>query len=139
MASERSLYAKIRVVLRTGERRPTSSLSDLVEQVLALGLPSFLTLQYDIARDEYLWQQSETAVRRCVRLCKRLALIEPTGELTSAGRRALRNESAYASVVGAQVRDVLADGGVDLKALNTTSRRSLRSADPELPTAAVLW
>lgn len=138
MASDRSLFEKIRHVLRTAERATAESTDELATEVLASGLTSFLSLQYDDGLDEYVWHQSEKSVRRCIAMCLRLELVEG-GRLTAAGRRAMRNEQSYQLTLGDRVRGLLEAAGADVSRLNANSRELLSSKEFVPPTAAALW
>jgi hypothetical protein len=139
MASERSMYSKIRLILSDAEREKPESLGGLVEGTHSRGHPAFLTYQYDVPTDDFVWRQSLKAIGRAVRMSRRLDLVDDSGQLTRAGAAALRSDAAFQDTVRSSVARVLEAAGVRSAKLNDTARRLLRSDPPTLPTAAVLW
>lgn len=138
MASEKSLYRKIQLVLEVAQSMRTSTLSELYEGIEAGELPNFLTYQYDEDTDDFSWRQSAKVIRRTVRLCCRLELLRADGRLTPVGRQALR-KTRYDKILGQQARMVLERGEVVLSDLNGIILDSLQSDPPVMPTATRLW
>lgn len=139
MASERSLYEKVKHVLRVAEGLEVETVQELVATVEEEGTMAFLSLQYDYETDEYVWRQSRRAIRRCVGMCLKLGLVDETGTLTTYGKRARRRESDYRSVLGERIMEVMTDAGITTSLLNDTSQGLLRSGSSQLPTSLTLW
>lgn len=138
MTSERSLYAKIRLVLDDADRRSPAE-GPLADVVLARRHPSFLTLQYDLDSDDYVSKPSRRAVLRAVAMAGRLGLLTDEGTLTHSGERAARNERSFLREMSLSLRDVLMRGGVTPQRLQESSRRLLRKSPAVLPTGRALW
>jgi len=138
MASERSLYAKMRLVLEDADRQSTVD-GKLADEILARGHPSFLTLQYDAGKDDYVWRPSRRAVLRAVNVAKRLSFLSEDGALTAVGESATRSERSFRRETAESLQRVLSDAGATARRLEEGSRNLLRQAPPRLPTARALW
>jgi hypothetical protein len=138
MPSERSLYRKIQLALDVAKSVTIDSLKELATEIESGELPSFNTLQYDRERDEFIPRQSTTSIRRVLRLCLRLNLLDDDGRLTANGRSALR-KAKFDSVLSSQVVRDLEQNGVNLGKINALIRSKLKADPPILPTAAELW
>lgn len=138
MPSEKSLYRKLQLVLEQAAGSDTTKLNDLATQIESKRLPNFNTFQYDKKKDSFFWCQSPKVIRRTVRLCARLGLVDDSGQLTKDGRIALR-KTQFNSVIAEKVREVLARDGVVVRQLNTLIKEGLNADPPQLPTAKALW
>ncbi|MFH1009458.1 MAG: hypothetical protein V1800_18430 [Candidatus Latescibacterota bacterium] len=138
MATEQSLYRKIQLVLEVAQSVRATTLTELHKEIEERELPNFLTYQYDEVKDEFSWRQSAKVIRKTVRLCCRLGLLNSDGRHTPVGRQALRR-TRYDKILGQQARLVLERHQVVLSDLNPIIQSSLQSDPPVLPTAIQLW
>lgn len=138
MASEKSLYRKIQLVLGVANVAPKTTLKDLVTEVESQKLPAFNTLQYDPDKDQFSWRVSRRVIRRTVSFCYRLGLVTEDGQLTRDGRQALR-KTQFDIVLADRTRIILSASGIVIGKLNKTIEESLQSNPPALPTAKTLW
>jgi NTP pyrophosphatase (non-canonical NTP hydrolase) len=138
MPGESSLYRKIQVVLEVAKSVRVETAAELRDEVGGVKPDNFLTRQYDHNKDAFVAKISETSIRRAVDFCQRLGLIEETGELTDAGRQALR-KTQFDRVIASQARDYLHHAGISLAKINRTISSNLRSDPPVLSTSRELW
>lgn len=138
MASERSLYRKIQLVLDVAKSVNVESMHGLTTEIESRELPSFNTLQYDRESDTFVPQQSVKTIRRVLQLCRRLDLLTDNGHLSTQGRVTLRR-AKFDAALTLQVHQVLQQHGVDLNEVNAVIRAKLKADPPILPTAAELW
>ncbi len=138
MPSERSLYRKIQLTLDVAKSSEADSLTDLTATVVAKQFPNFDTLQYDEEVDDFTWRQSDKVVRRTVRLCNHLGLVQKDGRLSKIGRQATR-KTRFEEVIAERVRIRLMEAGVEIGRLNRIIKKKLQSEPTVLPTAAELW
>lgn len=137
--AERSLYAKVRVILDVATRAEAESPTELRLSVADEGHSEFLTHQYDDDIDDYVWRQSARAIARALQTALRLALLDEDCSISSAGRRALRSERAFGREIRAAVLRRLTIGGAPTQSLRRASTNLLSSNPPILPTAARLY
>jgi hypothetical protein len=138
MPSEYSLYRKIQVVLNIAKAAQLSSWVELKTTVISQRPPNFLTRQYDVKHDTIVQEVSERSIRKTVNVCRALGLIDDRGDLTVAGRKAVR-QAQFDRVLITQVQEFLADKGVEIESLNACVRKSLRAQAVVMPTAFHLW
>jgi len=138
MPSEYSLYRKIQVALEITKALRVESWVDIKERILSQAPPNFVTKQYDIKHDVRVEQVSERSIRRTVSICRALQLIDDSGDLTPAGRQALR-QSTFDRILAEQVNSFLREKGVQVSTLNKLINKSLRSTPVIMPTAMELW
>lgn len=138
MPSEYSLYRKIQVVLDIAKAAQLDSWVELKTNVISQRPPNFLTRQYDVKHDTMVQEISERSIRKAVNVCRALGLIDDRGDLTVAGKKAIR-QAQFDRVLIAQVREFLAAKGVDVETLNASVRKSLRAQPVVMPTALQLW
>lgn len=138
MASERSLYRKIQVVLSLAKAVDIGSISELYTAVAAQRPPNFLTKQYDSAHDELTLDVSKRGVRRAVNICRRLGLLDEAGGLTETGKQALK-AAHFDRIVSNQIRTLFRERGIGRSALNEIIRKCLRSDPVTMPTTSELW
>lgn len=139
MRSERSLYAKVQLVLEVAARGESTTLPELRQRILSEGHSSFLTMQYDADADDYVWAQSDRAVGRAVSACSRLGLVSEDGALTAAGKRAARNERGYHQEVRRSIIERLEQAGASVTDLQAAVTELLSRTPPELPSASALF
>jgi len=138
MAAEKSLHRKIQLVLEQAQSSTATKLADLAGEILNKKFPNFQTLQYNEAKDTFLWRPSARVIRRVVNLCYQLGLLDDGGRLTNHGRQAVR-KTQFDSVLSEQVRRILAKNSISIGTLNEAIEASLRKNPPVLPTSKNLW
>jgi hypothetical protein len=138
MASERSLYRKIQIVLDVTKSVSATNISELREHISSQELPTFISEQYDEEQDRFVPRVSKRVVRKTLGTCRLLGLIGDDGRLTPLGREASRR-SRFDRVISEQVRELLSSRGVSFKSLNELIRKHLHTSPPQLPTADDLW
>jgi hypothetical protein len=138
MPSETSLYYKILLTVEVAAGQQHVHASELESALLAKRGASFSTLQYDKKRDEFTSRPSPKTVHRTVRFCVRLGLIDSSGTLTAAGRRAAIR-SKFDGVLTNQIFTAFEDAGAPADKIGRIIQRSLTQKPPEMPTAPVLW
>jgi len=138
MASEKSLHRKIQLILENAASSSADNISELAAEIEGKKLPNFNTLQYDKKKDEFLWRQSGRVIRRAVRMCVRLGLLDDRGQLTKNGRLACR-KTQFDSALAESIRGILVRDGVAMQSLNNAIAEGLKSDPPILPTAKALW
>jgi hypothetical protein len=138
MPSESSLYRKIQVVLEVAKSVKVNTVAELRDEVEGISPDNFLTRQYDHDKDAFIAKISEKSIRRTVDFCHRLDLIKDTGELTEAGRQALR-KTQFDRVIATQARAYLKRAGISLDKINKTIVSNLRADPPVLSTCRELW
>ncbi len=139
MASERSLYSKVRLVLDASLSAEPETLGELSDRVLAQGHSAFVTRQYDPDADDYVWKASRPSVVRAVGVSRRLGLIDDVGQLTPEGRDAHSSDGAFGRGITAAAASRLADSGAVISDLNELAVAMLRRSPPEMPTAAAFF
>lgn len=138
MASQFSTYSKIQAVIDIAKAVSVDSIGALQKEVASQAPPNFLVRKYDRERDTFRPAISERAVRKAVRLCLLLGLIDEHGSLSKGGRDALRS-SKFDDVVAASVRAYLRSNGVEFAKLNTMIVEQLHRTPPNLTTSEALW
>jgi hypothetical protein len=128
----------MQMVLEVAKSAKVGSLKELRSEIKGRRYPNFETMQYDDAKDTFVPRQSERVIRRTVKFCQILHLIESDGHLTQEGRDALVRVR-FEHVVAGQIRSFLGRGGIRCSYLNTVIRESLHSDPPVLPTSKELW
>ncbi|MGD0538049.1 MAG: hypothetical protein ABSC03_10440 [Verrucomicrobiota bacterium] len=138
MPSEFSLYRKIQVVLETARGVNVTSLVELRREIILQRAPNFLTKQYDKEHDSFVQEVSRRGVRRTVNICGTLRLIDERGDLSEAGRRALRR-TVFDRILTEQIHKCLEDNRLGPTMLNAIIAKGLRSNPVVMPTTAELW
>jgi len=138
VASARSVYSKIEVVLRIIMRSGASSIGDMVSTVLEQQPENFLVRRFDREVEQFVQEVSSAAIRRVVVTCVRLALVAENGALTEAGRRCLRR-GQFDAVICERVQFELGAAGVAYDQLNELVKEAFGSWPPRTPTASFLW
>ncbi len=139
VASERSLYSKLDLVLGTALSSEPETLSQLSDSVLAQGHSAFVTRRYDADEDDYVWKPSRPSVVRVVGMARRLGLVDDSGQLTDAGNSAHSTESSFRREIADAVAGRLGESGTSLASLNRLATELLRRSPPEMPTAAAFF
>jgi hypothetical protein len=138
MASERSLYRKIQIVLDVTKSLSASNLEELRNKISSQELPAFVSEQYDEEEDRFVPRVSARIIRKTLGACRLLGLIGEDGKLTPLGREASRR-SRFDPVISQQIRAFLNGRNVSFKALNDLIRKHLQANPPLLPTSDELW
>jgi hypothetical protein len=138
MPSEYSLYRKIQVVLDIAKAAQLGSWVELKTQIISQRPPNFLTRQYDVKHDTMVQEVSERSIRKTVNVCRALGFIDDRGDLTAAGRKAVR-QAQFDKALAERVREFLREKRVKMSMLNDLVQKSLRSRPVIMPTAAQLW
>jgi hypothetical protein len=138
MPSEFSLFRKIQVVLEIAKAVEVRSWRELNGEIISQRPPNFLTKQYDKKHDAMMHDVSRRGVRKTIRICRMLQLIDDNGHITDVGRRALRS-SVFNRVLSAQVQQFLGTNGIQIGTLSVIINKSLRSDPLVMPTSSVLW
>jgi hypothetical protein len=138
MASDRSLYRKIEVVLDIAKSVSVASLAELRLEILGRKPSLFFSRQYDQDTDRFNEDISERITRKTLNICRVLGLLADDGSLTSAGREALR-KTRFDAVIANSVRKYLRERDVNLGSLNEIIRKQFQASPPVLPTSEALW
>ena len=138
MASERSLYRKIQIVLDVTKSVSASNLDELREKISGQELPVFVSEQYDEEEDRFVPRVSARIIRKTIGSCRLLGLIGEDGRLTPLGREASRRRQ-FDAVLSQQIRAFLGNRDVSFKALNDLIHKRLQANPPLLPTSEELW
>jgi hypothetical protein len=138
MASERSLYRKIQIVLDITKSVSAGNLEQLRGEISSQELPTFVSDQYDEEEDRFVPRVSARIIRKTLGACRILGLIGEDGKLTPVGREASR-KSRFNAVISEQIRGFLSDRHVSFKMLNQLVLKHLQASPPILPTSDDLW
>ena len=138
MPSDRSVYRKIQVVLEVRHTNAVDSRTELIDLIKNAKDPTFFTRQYDDETDEFIERISPKAIRRTVKLCETLGLLDPRASLTPEGRRASRRD-AFEEEVADRVRAVLGASDVDLSVTKGLIAKGFKENPVVLPTARMLF
>ena len=138
MASDRSLYRKIEVVLDLAKSVSVASVHELRSEILGRKPSLFFSRQYNSATDRFDEDISERVIRKTLSVCRLLGLLDDDGSLTAAGREALR-KTRFDAVVAGAVRRFLREREIHLAKLNELIRKRLQTNPPVLPTSVELW
>lgn len=138
MASETSLYEKIKKVLDVAKASKVANIKELHNEIRGQNLTNFLTRRYNEEKDSFVISISDKSIDRVLRLCKLLHLIDQDGHLTQMGRAAIR-KGQFDSVITDQACTVLQRAGIELSELNNTIIEKLQSNPPIIPTCREIW
>jgi hypothetical protein len=138
MPSVRSIYRKVQIVLDTAKSVKYDDIRGLVNGIYEFNMPSFVTRKYDRETDTMKYGPSIRVIRRTIRLCQTLGLIDSEGHLTSDGRKAIR-KSQFDNIVRTGIQAILAEAGYDVDKMNKVITDMLHSTPVSLPTARALW
>lgn len=138
MASDRSLYHKIELVLDIAKSVSVASVDELRIEIIGRKPANFFSRQYDPDTDRFDEDISERVVRKTLSTCRVLGLLADDGSLTTAGREALR-KTRFDVVLAEAVRKFLREREIHLPKLNELIRKKLQASPPVLPTSEELW
>jgi len=138
MASDRSLYRKIEVVLDIAKSINIVSLRELRSEIQGRKPSLFFSRQYNRDTDQFDEEISERIIQKTVHVCHVLGLLAEDGSLTPAGREALR-KTRFDAVVGGLVRKFLRERDINFDRMNEIIRKQMQGSPPILPTSEALW
>ncbi len=138
MASIKSLYIKIQVVLDIAKAAKPTSFQQLERDVMDSGHECFLTPKYNKRGDVVRATISRNSVLKAMRICLLLALIQESGPLTDTGKAAT-NRHKFDQILQKQIFETFAAQMVEIETLNKVVQQCMRQIPPILPTARVIW
>jgi hypothetical protein len=138
MASERSIYNKIFVVLEIANSYESEKFEDLKEYIKDISPNIFKTNQYNEKIDDFAIAFSEKVLDRIFAICKALELLDNEFRITELGRKAsdLLN---FNSILSNQVYSIFQKEGIKLDEINEIIKNCFKAEPPILPTARKLW
>lgn len=137
MASERSLFRKLEVLISLASAEEVGGVRELGAAIERHSPDIFYSRRYDSNSEEFVWEFSRNVLRRAIKFARTLDLIDSGGALTETGRLALRRDR-YAEVIRGRVRRTLEKSGFEFARANEVIRSLLSCDPPQLPTSEVL-
>jgi len=134
MASERSLYRKIQVVLDEIRKSRPENLDLLAERIHERSPINFTYYNTRIKGQTAVEVCKSKTIRRTIDICVDLELISPDVELTPAGRKAL-NLADYDNVLRQNLKLAFKKQGIIIEKIESTILDILKDASPDkIPT-----
>jgi len=138
MASEKSLFRKIYIVLSVAKSVKSLTLKDLFEAVYHIQMPPFLTKRYNVETDSMEEAISEKSIWRVLKLSIILGLITEDGRLTDPGRQSLQRNQ-FESVTAKRIHRIFRSFGISVSRINSVIRDDFQCEPPILPTCRTIW
>jgi hypothetical protein len=136
--SEKSIYSKIKYILRLLKDKELYSENELNKYIIRHNLKSFQTFQYDPKEDTTKELVSKNVIKKTIELCTDLKLINVDYSLTNEGINA-NIDTDYNVTIANQVLKFMKENGVEINKINTIIMNCLTSNTLRLPTLNEIW
>jgi len=140
MIGERSIYRKIQAALDIAKEGRSKSIRELEENIYSLSPINFCYTRIDKEKSKRIPYCSKDSIRRIIKICEDLNLINEKGKLTeSVGFDAL-DESKFDKILSKQILKILKQENISLEKISSAIKNNLLQANPViLPTSDAIW
>jgi hypothetical protein len=128
----------MQAVLDVAQRETAKDLGELFDKVLSSNLINFLYRRTNKITEEVIAEQSQPSIRKAMRFCIRLGLIDTAGKITQKGVKAL-SSTRFDSIVASQIVEFLSKEGLTIQKIDQHILNMFQRSPVVLPTAKSIW